>query len=90
MILVHSSQEGKTAGGADGSDVVLLVHGDKQLPEGKIDDVQDQDEDGEGREDERDSEDSQGGDAVRIAGGLGVGGGGYQGIALAHLRFTSP
>ena len=66
--------------GTDNCNVILVVHGEKELPDGEAAPaVLDQEQDGQGEAEEEADEAEEGGDE----GGLGRSDGGDQGVALA-------
>ena len=71
--------------------MILVVHGEKKLPDGKTTSaVLDQEDDGQGEAEEEADEAEEGGDEGGLGGGGGGGvGGGDQGVALAQLRLAS-
>ena len=87
--LLLSNKKG-VPGGADSYNVILVVHGEKELPDGKpAPAVLDQEEDGQGETEQEADEAEEGGDEGGL-GGPGGRGGGDQGIGLTHCRLALP
>ena len=76
-------------GGAYSCNVILVVHREKELPDGKLAPaVLDQEEDGQGEAEQEANEAEEGGDEGDLGRPDG-GRGGDQGITLAQLRLAS-
>ena len=77
------------SGGTDSCNVILVVHREKELPDGKpAPAVLDQEEDGQGEAEEEADEAEEGGDEGDVRRPDG-GRGGDQGVALPQLRLAS-